>query len=395
MKNRSFWIKTGITACLMCFWIATVALADPSSDAALESGEYTVSTDPASGIPSEGAPESVSASAYSMAVSSLAGISVYLDQYYDAVDSGLLTRSIEVAINSVIDEDVATKASVLDDYENLGIAVVSNYLNVRDFPSTDSSLSKVIGKMVNNTACEILDYANGWYHVKSGSVTGYVSEEYIVTGDEAVEIALEDAKLRAIVHTESTSLNVRKEPSTDSSIIDKVSTEERYEVLDVLDDWVKIETVDGDEGYVSADFVEVKYALNEAVEYTVDTTTTSLRQQVVAYAMQFLGNPYKWGGTSLTKGCDCSGFTMQVMAHFGIKLSHSSKAQSNEGRTVSYANMKPGDLVFYGRSGVSGIGHVGIYIGNGQIIAAASEKSGIKISSVNYKTILKIVSVLD
>ncbi len=386
--KKSFLIRTLTAAAAMTMMMATTVLANPVGEDGFGEDEamYTVNA---------GDPSLADRTVSRMGSYSIAGVSVYLDEYYHVVDEGNSSLSIEVELKSMLDEDVAVKASVLDDYDNLGIAVVDNYLNIRDFPSTDSSLSKVIGKMTNHTACEILDHSNGWYYIKSGAVTGYVSEEYIVTGDEAITLAVEESKLRAIVQTESTSLNVRKEPSTDSAIIDKVSSEERYEVLEVLDNWVKIETVDGDEGYVSSDYVIVKYALNEAVEYSPDTTTTSLRQQVVDYAMQFLGNRYVWGGTSLTKGCDCSGFTMQIMAHFGVRLSHYSKAQANEGRTISYSQIQPGDLIFYGSSGVSGIGHVALYIGNGKIIHAASTKSGIIISNANYKTILKVVNVLD
>lgn len=105
---------------------------------------------------------------------------------------------------------------------------------------------------------------------------------------------------------------------------------------------------------------------------------------VVEYAMQFLGNPYVWGGTSLTNGCDCSGFTMQIYAQFGVSLSHSSWAQSRSGVEVSASNAEPGDLIFYQSSGSATGGHVGIYIGNGQMISALSSKYGICISNVKY-----------
>lgn len=105
---------------------------------------------------------------------------------------------------------------------------------------------------------------------------------------------------------------------------------------------------------------------------------------VVEYAMQFLGNPYVWGGTSLTNGCDCSGFTMKIYAQFGVSLSHSSWAQSRSGVEVSASNAEPGDLVFYQSSGSATGGHVGIYIGGGQMISALSSKYGICISNINY-----------
>ena len=107
---------------------------------------------------------------------------------------------------------------------------------------------------------------------------------------------------------------------------------------------------------------------------------------VVDYAMQFLGNPYVWGGTSLTNGADCSGFTMQVYRHFGVSMSHSSWAQKSAGVAVSASEAQPGDLVFYRSSGSATGGHVGIYIGNNQIISALGSKWGICISSISGKS---------
>ena len=109
--------------------------------------------------------------------------------------------------------------------------------------------------------------------------------------------------------------------------------------------------------------------------------------------MQFLGNPYVWGGTSLTRGCDCSGFSMRIMEQFGVSLPHYSGSQSQMGRKVSSAEIRPGDLVFYSNSG-GRINHVGIYIGNGQLIHAASRRSGIKISNWTYRRPATIRNVL-
>ena len=123
---------------------------------------------------------------------------------------------------------------------------------------------------------------------------------------------------------------------------------------------------------------------NDTEEDLPSVPSSSNGDAVVEYAMQFLGNPYVWGGTSLTNGCDCSGFTMQIYAQFGVSLSHSSWAQSRCGVKVSASQAEPGDLVFYQTSGSSTGGHVGIYIGNGQMISALSSKYGICISPINY-----------
>lgn len=110
-------------------------------------------------------------------------------------------------------------------------------------------------------------------------------------------------------------------------------------------------------------------------------TKSGSGQAVVDYALQFVGNPYVYGGTSLTKGTDCSGFTMSVYKKFGISLPHSSSAQRSYGKKVSYSNAKPGDLVCYS-------GHVAIYIGNGKIVHASTPSTGIKVSKATYKNIL-------
>lgn len=384
--RKSFLIRMGSALLAMSMLMSTVGMANPedNSDDSASTGQYSLELDAAD--------SGVQASVPGSATAPVAGVSVALGDYYENLESGDYPLGIEIEIRSMLDEEVARKAAVLDEYENLGIALVKNYLNVRELPSSDNTESKIIGKMIHDTACEILDYADGWYKISSGPVTGYVASEYIITGKEAIDIALEEAKLRAIVKTEGSDLNVRAEPSTDSKILEKVSSEERYEVLEILDGWVKIATLT-DEGYVSADYVDVKYALNEAVEFT-PPMTSSLRQRIVEYALQFVGGRYVFGGSSLTRGTDCSGFTMRVMQNFGISLSHSSRAQSNEGRTISYSDIQPGDLIFYSRPGYS-IGHVGIYIGNGKIVHAASERSGITISSAKFKAIVKVVNVID
>lgn len=111
--------------------------------------------------------------------------------------------------------------------------------------------------------------------------------------------------------------------------------------------------------------------------------TSSLGAQIAAYATQFVGNPYVYGGASLTGGADCSGFTMAVFSHFGISLPHNAAAQSGCGTQVSLSDIQPGDLLFYDNGG--GIGHVTIYIGNGQVCHASNERTGITISSISYR----------
>ncbi len=289
------------------------------------------------------------------------------------------------------------RTTALNTYDYLGIASLGGgYLNVREEASTEAT---VIGQMENGDACEILDSEDGWYYISSGSVEGYVSSDYILTGDAAEEAAVSSMVLKIQIATET--LNVRTEPSEEASVLTQVGIDERYGFVENLGDWIEIEVNEDSTGYVSSEYVKLRYTLpkatvvepeEESEEAEEVSAEPSLREQIVSYAMQFLGNPYVWGGESLTSGCDCSGFTMLIYRHFGISLSHYSVSQANEGRSVDSSSMQPGDLVFYASGGT--INHVTMYIGNGQVIGAQSTRSGIAIRSWDYRTPVKIVSVL-
>lgn len=289
------------------------------------------------------------------------------------------------------------KAMVLNYYDHPGVSNVSGYLNIREGAGENE---KIIAKLPSYAGCEILETLDGWYKIRSGNITGYVSAQYILTGDAARQAAMEHAELVAVVSADR--LNARTEPSTDAKVWTQISNNERYHVVSQTDGWVQIELDEGGEGddgdevttaYVSSEFVDVRYGLQEAIKFSPAEENASLRSRIVSYAMQFLGNPYVWGGTSLTKGADCSGFTMSVMKHFGISLPHYSGDQAKRGTAIKSSQMKPGDLIFYGNSR-GRINHVAMYIGNGQIIHAASRRSGIKISTWNYRSPVKIVNVI-
>lgn len=266
-------------------------------------------------------------------------------------------------------------------YTNLGMSVISSgNLNIRQEASTDS---EVIGILTNHNACELLEDAGEWYKVTSGKVTGYVNKQYLVTGDEAEAIAEQEIKTVATVNTET--LNVRAEKSTEAAVLSQVGNSEAFTVNSVADGWVEI-SVDDSIGYISQDYVTLAQALPtaktiEQVKY--GDGVSDVRASVVSYALQFVGNRYVWGGTSLEKGIDCSGFTMRILGKYGISLPHSSKAQPSYGTKISASEAKPGDLFFYG-SGRS-ISHVAIYIGNGQIVHASNKRDGIKVSNAYYR----------
>lgn len=311
------------------------------------------------------------------------------------------------------------KAQAINQYDNLVIFKKSGYMNVRSTPENKGD-DNVIGKLTSKAAGDIIETLDGWYKIKSGTVTGYIAAdpELIATGQEAKDLAMQNATQMAIITTDV--LNVRVEPNTDSKIWTQIVKDERYPVVDQQDGWVQIDlgsvdteddSQDGDEkAYISTrdNNVEVRYALNEAIKFTPakdsssgassdgsgSSTKQSRRSQLVNYALQFVGNRYVWGGTSLTNGVDCSGFTMRVMEKFGVSLPHYSGSQAQMGKKVTSATMKPGDLIFYAGSNGK-VNHVAIYIGNGRIVHAASRRSGIKTSTWNYRTPVAIRSMLD
>lgn len=304
----------------------------------------------------------------------------------------------------------AAKEKELETLRNMVIADVNNYAAIRDIPDTEG---EILGKMYDNSAGVLVSALDGWYEVTSGTVTGFVKAEFVVTGDAAVELSKEVGTRLATVQCDG--LYVRKEPSTESVIIGMVAFEDELLVLEETDEWIKVDTVEGD-GYVSAEYVTLhtefvqaesreeeearlekerlerekaqkaakKAAQKKQITYVSADGGTEMGRAVAEYALQFVGNPYKWGGTSLTKGADCSGFVMKVYENFGVSLPHSSAADRKQGYAVDgLENAQPGDLICYS-------GHVALYIGDGQIVHAASKKSGIKTSRADYKKILAI-----
>lgn len=355
----------------------------------------------------------------------------------EAVEPQLKTSEAE----ETADESAEQSAAEAEQQEILIIAQVNDYVNIRSIPSTDG---EIVGKLYDDSVGTLISEEDGWYLMKSGNVEGYVKAEYFKVGDEAKRIADEVGNKIATVTTET--LRVRSEASLDASVLGLVPGGEVLTVLAQENGFVKVSIEEGD-GWVSMDYVdvEVEYVTAESIaeerarlakeeqakeearkaaeaaeaklreeakkreeqqkaaetaaasaqsaENTAQesaaaapavTQASSLGQAVANYAVQFVGNPYVYGGTSLTNGADCSGFVMSVYKNFGVSLPHSSSADRKVGYAVNgLANAQPGDIICYS-------GHVGIYIGNGQIVHASTEKTGIKISSASYRKVLAV-----
>lgn len=310
-------------------------------------------------------------------------------------------------------EAVATNAPA--DYTGIAIAQVNDYVNVRSMASEEG---EVVGKLYNNSAAQVLATEGDWYQITSGNCTGYVKSEFVVVDNP--ELAASVSRRVATVNTET--LYVRSEATTDSSVITMVPMNDDLTVVDestLADGWVKV-SAEGGDGYVSTDYIslstEFTYAESKEEEEArlakekaerekaaaaaaaskkksssssssdgkvYDAPGSAAGSSVASYACQFVGNPYVYGGSSLTNGTDCSGFVMSVYAAFGVGLPHSSSGDRGVGYGVSTDAMAPGDIVCYS-------GHVGIYIGNGTIVHASNARTGITYSNVNYRPILAV-----
>ncbi len=433
------------------------------------------------------------------------------------------TAPLEEPRATVTEKSAPAVSAKASPYENVAVSQVSGYVNVRSEANTKS---QIVGKIYNNCAATILETIPGeggdWYHIQSGSVSGYIKAQYFVTGDKAEKLAKEVGVEYATINTAS--LRLRAEPNLTSQTLTTLSQGARYEVQGEENNFAKL-TIDTDlTGYVSMDYIKTTVEFRQAVSLeeeaarkaeeakrrqeaeaainqlnavlktetgaagqnsassqtgTASTTVaaskpasttapvgvngtiaanpagnggdasaeapvpqtvaketsaavssgsaatipagpsaapntgnmpgpgvsygpggnasdkvvSATRTAIVAYAKQFLGNPYVYGGTSLTDGADCSGFTMSVYKHLGIDIGRTSRDQAAGGREISRSAMQPGDLLFYASGDY--INHVAMYIGGGQVIHSSTPATGITLSPADYRTPCKVVTFLD
>ena len=271
-------------------------------------------------------------------------------------------------------------------YEPIGIIHnVNNFLNIRIAPDP-AAVS--IGKAMRNSAVTVIEEEeNGWLRIRSGENEGYVSGEYVATGEEGDVLAMEYCKNNAF--SKEPGLPVYRSANLNEEVVFSINPENGYTVLDILGNWVKIQITEGLSGYVERERVDVRYTLEEPIFFVNDQDVSELRLGIVNKAFEYYGGSYVWGGTDLQTGVDCSGFTLRIYESFGINLPRLSSEQAKWGSHVNtMAEALPGDLLFFHgyRNGTvtEGVGHVAIYIGNGKMIHAASEARGIVADNYNY-----------
>ena len=258
-------------------------------------------------------------------------------------DSVLPGAGIEEVLNDydASDHKVQVKEYLVPtekgEYSDMAFANVHSFLYIRSEPTKQS---KWVGKLYPDYAAKIKGPVGEWTKIKSGDVTGYVYSQYITIGKKAQKKAKEMKKFHYA--------RSRKEEEAILAKQREAST---------------AETNGADGGRAGSG------------------------QAVVEYASRFIGNPYVWGGTSLTHGADCSGFVQSVYKHFGIQLPRTSSQMRSAGRAVNYSNARPGDVICYN-------GHVGIYKGNGQIVNAINRARGIGILSATYANIITVRRLL-
>lgn len=373
----------------------------------------------------------------------IAGISLSLDKYTagreqsvleKVKETSMVTVSMPEAAQSVTEQAIEPEQEVkLSDYNNIGISIAEDYVNIRKQPDEQS---EVRGKLYQGSAATILETKGDWVKIKSGNVKGYIKSEFLACGFDAADLIDKYAVKLATVTTQT--LKVRDQKSVDSICLTMIPAGETYEVIKEYDDWVKIKIDDDEEdcikGYVSKQFVDISVEFKEAISIeeekqkaekaeaarkaeeeqmrhlqnqqqqtrsSASTVNRSTNQnsssvsiassggsgsQIASYALKFVGNPYVYGGTSLTNGTDCSGFTQAVYRSFGISIPRDSRSQSvGAGREVALNSLQAGDLVFYtGGSGT--VNHVALYIGGGKVVHASNPRTGIKVSPMNYRT---------
>lgn len=261
------------------------------------------------------------------------------------------------------------------------------------------------GVALEGCVVKVLKKDKSWTKIKSGKVEGYIESKYIVTGKEAKKVLLRTDSLS--VKVKNKNIKIKKDNSKKSATVGTAHKKAKYTVvsIDKKQKWVQIKRGDTVLGWVKTS--KVKLQLDKEEAYTSKQYDSMVKTQwtggiigyslsksdlpkneearaLISYAAQFLGNRYVWGGTSLTRGADCSGFVQSVFRHAGYSLNRTAAEQAHNGKAVSLNKLKPGDLVFFhtDKRDPKRISHVAIYIGNGKVIHSANRKVGMVVSTL-------------
>ena len=304
-------------------------------------------------------------------------------------------------------------------------------LRLRSKP--DEKKGEILDSLEAGDKVDFVAYENNdWVKVKKDGIIGYVAREYVrvkwveepvsniysqvekgdkvtITDVKNSWVEIEDEEgIKGYVKRKYVDLSV-KTTKEDEDLLGYMENDVCYELDSVSDKVSKVILADGKEGYTLSEGLKVEVLLDEpevtyvepevptAEKYDIDLKDQKVskeRKEIVKFALKFVGNPYVWGGTSLTKGTDCSGFTQQVLKHAGINISRTSYQQPDDGKEIDFKDLRAGDLVFYWNNEAGRIGHVAMYIGDGKVVHASSRKTGIKVSKWNYRTPYMAVDVI-
>ena len=259
------------------------------------------------------------------------------------------------------------------EYLDMAFADVETFLYIRSEPTTESEW---VGKLYPDDAAKIMGPVDEWTKVQSGSVTGYVYSKYITVGKKAEEKAQKIVKKKQEKRLKKK--KIEKENPEKEEVLEK--PEQIFEYA---------ESKEEEEARLEKEAEEARRREEEARKKAEEEAKEKAGsgQAIVDYACQFIGNPYVWGGTSLTNGADCSGFVQSVYKHFGVSLPRTSGQMRGAGTGVSYSEAIPGDVICYD-------GHVGIYMGDGQIVNAINRSKGIGVLSATYANIITVRRIL-
>ena len=342
-----------------------------------------------------------------------------------------------------------------NEYVNFAIANVDHYVNVRSLPSTTG---EIVGKIYDGAVAEIVAVAgeqDEWFQITSGNVEGYIKAEFFLYGEAATEVM--DQYVTRFAQVKADRLNVRAGQSTEEACIGHLDQDEKVKLIEDCGEWLHVQYTERKDGYVAAEYVtvleeytyaktleeeqaqiaaekeqqeqaqiaaekeqeeqaqiaaekeqekqaepDVKAEQETVVEQTTEvpsvayTSNEELRKEIVNYAMQYVGNKYVSGGSSLASGTDCSGFTCFIYADFGYSISRTPKGQySGAGRSIDYSEIQPGDIICYSSNGGKSCTHVALYIGDGQIVHAANSRKGVIVGAADYSPIIGVKNVID